>query len=363
MHRDADLCELSFVFVRGGRVVDTASMSMRKVGVPDEEVVGAFIAQHYGEDGPASLAIPDEVLVPVLPESATGVQEWLSERRGRKVRLLTPQRGPRAKLLAMANDNAAHAFEEKRRAKDDVEARLSDIQRRLRLPTLPHAVECLDISHLGGRDTAGGLVRMTDGVFDKSGYRAFHVRQVAEGDDYGAIYEVLSRRFRRAQQEQEGEEPAERWQMPDLLVIDGGRGQLNAALTAARDLGLHDLAIVGLAKEREKATGETVTDRVYRPGQKNGITIRPHTALVLLARLRDEAHRYANNIREKKGKGERLRSQLDDVPGVGPVLRKRILSTIGGPIQIREATDEALLDIPGVSRRHVEALRESFGRT
>jgi excinuclease ABC subunit C len=393
LHRDADLCELSLVFVRRGRVVETSALSMRKVEVPDEEVVGAFIAQHYGDEGPAAHAIPDEVLVPVLPESATGVQEWLSDRRGRKVRLLEPKRGPRVQLLAMANDNAAHAFEEKRRAKDDVEARLEDIQRRLRLPTLPRVVECLDISHLGGRDTAGGLVRMTDGVFDKSGYRAFHVKQVAEGDDYGAIYEVLSRRFRRAQQAaaEASSEVSERdnddvtggadgetseaaqdvtdnedvqngWQSPDLLVVDGGRGQLNAALAASRDLGLHDLLIVGLAKEREKATGETVTDRVYLPGQKNGITIRSHTALVLLARLRDEAHRFANSIREKKGKGVRLRSELEDVPGVGPVIRKRILSAIGGPLQVREASDETLLAIPGVTRRQLEALRERFGR-
>lgn len=364
LHRDADLCELSVLFVRRGRVVDTVAFPMRKVGVPDEEVVGAFIAHYYGDEGPAAHAIPDEVLVPVLPESATGVQEWLSDRRGRKVALLRPQRGPRVKLMELANDNATHAFAEKRRSKDDVEERLMDIQRRLRLPTLPRVVECLDISHLGGQDTSGGLVRMVDGVFDKSGYRSFHVKREVEGDDYGAIHEVLSRRFRRAVEESEESRGGEvGWESPDLLVVDGGRGQLNVALTAARDLGLHELSIVGLAKEREKVTGETETDRVYLPGQKNGVTIRPHTALVLLARLRDEAHRFANSIRKKKGTAQRLRSELEDVPGVGAVTRKRILSAIGGPMEIREASDEALLGIPGVTRRQVESLRKRFGRS
>ncbi len=393
LHRDADLCELSVLFVRRGRVVDTMAIPMRKVEVGDDEVVGAFVAHYYGEEGPAAHAIPDEVVVPVLPESATGVQEWLSERRGRKVQLVHPRRGPRVKLLAMANDNAAHAFAEKRRAKDDVEERLLDMQRRLRMATLPRVVECLDISHLGGRDTSGGLVRMVDGLFDKAGYRSYHVRDVAEGDDYGAIYEVLTRRFRRAvqqrqgaagdgrqdgpdeqpdrcddqdegEQEEKGGEGRERmaWESPDLLVVDGGRGQLNAALAAARDLGLHDLAIVGLAKERESVTGDTETDRVYLPGQKNGITIRPHTSLILLARLRDEAHRFANVVRSRKGKGERMRSELEDIPGMGAVTRKRILSEIGGSMQIREATDEALLSVPGVTSRHVEALRKRLGR-
>jgi excinuclease ABC subunit C len=336
---------------------------MRKVGVPDEEVVGAFISQFYGENGPSAHSIPDEVLTPVLPESATGIREWLSERRGKKVALLLPKRGPRAKLIELANDNASHAFSEKRRSLEGVSDRLEDIQRRLRLPTLPRMVECLDISHLGGKDTSGGLVRMVDGEFDKSGYRSFHVKSVAEGDDYGAIYEVLSRRFRRAlQQEGEVKEEGSGWEIPDLLVVDGGRGQLHAALKAARDLGLHDLAVVGLAKEREKVTGEVEVDRIYLPGQKNGIGIRPHTALVLLARLRDEAHRFANSIRKKQGKSHRLRSELESVPSLGPVTRKRLLSDIGGPIQIREASDEALLAVKGVTRRQVEALRKVFGK-
>ncbi|MCU0692421.1 MAG: excinuclease ABC subunit UvrC [Polyangiaceae bacterium] len=385
LHRDGDLCELALLFVRGGRVVDTTSFPMRKVEVPDEEVIGAFIAHFYGETGAAAHAIPDEVVVPSMPESPRGVEEWLSDRRGRVAKLVCPKRGPRVRLVKLATDNAQHAFQEKRRGSDDVMARLEDIQRRLRLAAPPHVIECCDISHLGGDDTAGGLVRMVDGEFDKSGYRAFHVRQVPEGDDYGAMLEVLSRRFRRARDAEQrrvlagGAEPRDRmavrepeqgqgdaperdrWQLPDLLVVDGGRGQLNAALKAARDLGMHDLAIVGLAKERETAMGETMTDRIYLPGQKNGVPVRPHSALVLLARLRDESHRFANRVRERLGRSRRMRSELDAVAGIGPATRQKLLAHVGGAQAVRQASDEQLLAVPGVNRRHVAALREAFG--
>ncbi len=384
LHRDTDLCELSIVYVRKGRVVDAASVPMRKVSLPDDEVIGAFIAHHYGDGGPAALTVPDEVIVPVLPESATGIAEWLSDRRGRRAQLIHPKRGPRVQLLELAMDNARHAFEEKRRASEDIEARLEDIQHKLRLPVSPRLIECLDISHMGGGDTAGGLVRMRDGELDKSGYRSFHLRNVADGDDYDAMREVLTRRFRRAlDAAQDKEKPkddedvlevrepgedaeraaSEPWALPDLLVVDGGRGQLNTALAAARDLGLHELCVVGLAKERETVGGEALTDRIYLPGQKNGIPVRPHTPLALLARLRDESHRFANRVRERMGQATRLHSELDDVEGIGPVLRRRLLEQVGGPREIARASDERLLAVPGVSRKHLAALRAKFGTT
>lgn len=405
LYRDGELCEVAVVFVRAGRVVDTVSFGMRKVGLPDEEVIGAFVTHYYGDEGPAAYMLPDEILVPVLPEGATGVAEWLSERKGKKVKLGVARRGPRLKLLDLARDNARHAFEEKRRAKHDIERRLGDIQARLRLAAPPRVIECCDISHLGGADTVGGIVRMVDGELSKSGYRCFHVREVADGDDYAAIYEVLARRFRRGREAQEqgglepepsvdelrpGEEgtgapseaPSEApsdtptedaassngatvgggWEMPDLLVIDGGRGQLRAGLAAAHDLGLHELSIVALAKERETAAGETLTDRIYVPGQKNGIPVRPHTPLVLLARARDEAHRFANRMREKLGKGRRLGSELDEIAGIGGVTRRKLLIALGSVKAVREASDEELRAAARLTRRQLAALREHFAR-
>ena len=418
LHREGDLVELALLHIRRGKLADVATFSVKGAEVPDEEVVAAFLAQHYGpslpsepgaagaasptEDADVMMPIPDEVIVPLLPEAAAGIEEWLAERAQHKVSLLMPQRGHRVDLLALANENATHSFSEKRHANDDVSERLLQLKERLRLPTLPRRIECCDISHLGGRDTVGAIVALTDGEPDKKRYRTFHVRGdgldakatdgaptpgggagqgTAEeaflaGDDYRAMYEVLARRFRRglkreeerAAQALDGGEPGDdkdrdpvEWDLPDLFVVDGGKGQLAVALAAARDLGLHDLPIVALAKEKENVLGETLVDRVYLPGQKNPIPLKSHSAsMFFLARARDEAHRFSNRARERLGKKKRFGSALDAVAGIGAPTKKALLRTLGSLKAIRAATDEALLAVPGVTARHVKALRKVY---
>jgi excinuclease ABC subunit C len=439
LHRESDLVELALLHIRRGKLADVATFSVKNAEVPDEEVVAAFLAQHYGpslpknaeadavEDADLMMPVPDEVIVPVLPEAAAGIAEWLAERARHKVNLIFPQRGHRVDLLALANDNAKHAFSEKRRASDDVTERLTQLKERLRLPTVPRRIECCDISHLGGRDTVGAIVAMLDGVPDKKRYRTFHVRGdgvnakttdaaptpggaagligegsaddgevVLAGDDYRAMYEVLARRFRRGLKRQEEnvatpaneggdgasdasdagaeargaradatdfitERERAEWDLPDLFVVDGGKGQLAVALAAARDLGLHDLPIVALAKEKENVLGETLVDRVYLPGQKNPIPLKSHSAsMFFLARARDEAHRFSNRARERLGKKKRFKSALDSVAGLGPNTRKALLRTLGSLKAIQAASDDALLAVPGVTARHVKALRKVY---
>jgi excinuclease ABC subunit C len=391
LYREGSLVEILVLQARAGHVQDTLSFSLRGVELPDEEVLSGFITQYYGEASQAASLIPDEILLPLLPDGAEGVGEWLGERRGKKVALLVPQRGPRMDILAMAKENAAHAFREKQRSTDDLEARLEELRDRLRLQTLPRRIECCDISHLGGGDTVGSIVSLADGVPDRKRYRSFHVKSVDDGDDYAAMYEVLARRFKRGKAARaaeagevvpsattdaalEGvtaESPADEpdrqqapdkpgvWDLPDLLVVDGGRGQLGVALSAARDLGLHDLAIVGLAKERETVTGEKMVDRVYLPGQKNGIALRStSSALFFLARARDEAHRFANHARKKLGKVRRMHSEIEDIPGLGPKAQKALLRELGSMAGVREATDDRILQVTGISKRHLVALRK-----
>jgi len=186
-------------------------------------------------------------------------------------------------------------------------------------------------------------------------------------DDYASMYEVLARRFRRARTAEsadakdENVKDEQEWDAPDLFVVDGGRGQLGVALTAARDLGLHELAIVGLAKERETILGDALVDRVYLPGQKNPIPLKSSTtSLYLLARLRDEAHRFSNKAREKLGKKKRFHSLLDDVRGLGPAAKKALLMRYGSVPTILAASDDELRSTPGIAPRHVKALRVAF---
>jgi excinuclease ABC subunit C len=209
----------------------------------------------------------------------------------------------------------------------------------------------------------GAVVALADGVPDKQRYRTYKVSADKGGDGYAAMYEVLERRFRRGQQAREGEGEGE-WQLPDVFVVDGGRGQLGVALTAASDLGLHDLCLIGLAKERETPLGEKLVDRVYLPGQKNPVSLRPNSPeLFLLAKLRDEAHRFANRGRKKVGRRRTLRSELDQIPGVGKKTRTALLSELGSVARIRTATDEQILGVAGVTRRQLEALRAHFSST
>jgi excinuclease ABC subunit C len=401
LYREGELVELALLHVRAGKLADVGTYSIKQAEIPDDEIVAAFVAQHFGaslatpadeadedeivqgEVRPADALVPDEVVLPIEPEGMAGMAEWLADRAGHKVTLIVPRRGHRVDLLAMANDNARHSFAEKRRQNDDVQERLRDLQERLRLPALPRRIECCDISHLGGGDTVGAIVAMTDGELDKKRYRSFNVRGDTVhdpsgnlNDDYGSMYEVLARRFRRAvtaaaPTTKEGEttpesaEAAEggegEWDAPDLFVVDGGRGQLAVALAAAHDLGVHDLPVVALAKERETLGGETLVDRVYLPGQKNPVPLRSTTtSLFLLARLRDEAHRFSNRARMRIGKKRRFHSPLDEVKGLGPRTKKALLTHVGGVPAIQAADDATLLAVPGVSARHVRALREAF---
>jgi excinuclease ABC subunit C len=373
LYRESGMLELVLMIVRQGHVTDTRSFSLGRSELPDEEIVAGFLTQYYASDARVG-ALPDELVLPVRPDGIQGLADWLADRRGKKVRAVVPQKGPRRKLLDLACDNAAHAFREKMRAGDELDGRLEELRTKLRLSTLPRVIECCDISHLGGSDAVGAVVCLQDGQPDKKRYRSFRIRTTDVGDDYAAMYEVLARRFRRgrlaAEAAQEGDTGGDEsrdgatkrgagdWELPDLFVVDGGRGQLGVALAAARDLGLHELAIVGLAKERETATGDKLVDRVYLPGQLNPVALRSTSAsLHFLAHARDEAHRFANRGRKQAGKQRQLRSELDDIRGIGPVARKALLSEIGSMKAIRAASDEQLLAVSAFTSRHLSALR------
>jgi excinuclease ABC subunit C len=349
LYRQADQAEAAMLLVRGGRLTSVRTYGLKDVSLPDDELVASFVAEYYGHGS----FVPDEVLLPTPIEAMEGLAAVLGDRKGRKVQLKTPRRGPRAKLLRMAMDNAAHAYKEKRRSEQDVQERLGHVMARLQLPSLPRRIECIDVSHLAGQDTVAAVVSLFDGAPDKARYRSFHVSDVPAGDDYAAMYQVLSRRLRR------GRDKERNWELPDLLVVDGGKGQLNMALAALADLGVDDLPVASIAKEKEDVRGELLVDRIYRPGRKNPVPVRSTPALSMLALARDEAHRASNALRIKRGKKRSLSSALDEVQGVGPKTRTRLLRRLGSLSAVTEASVDDLVSA-GATRRQARSIWQAF---
>jgi excinuclease ABC subunit C len=349
-HRQGDQAEVAVLSMRGGRLFAVRTLPLRRVAVPNDEMLGALLRQHYADRS----SLPDEILVPVPIEMSEALEEQLSENRKRRVQIVEPKRGAKAKLLELARENAEHAFNEKERAREDVEARLAELQRQLRLSVLPRRIECVDISHTGGEETVAVFVSLQDGTPSKERYRSFRVKGVSGGDDYAAMYEVLMRRLRRGKNEEEG------WEVPDLLVVDGGKGQLGVAVRAREDIGVPDLEIASVAKPRVTSTGEEEGDRVFRPGQKNAVPVRANSALTLLLLARDETHRASNALRKKVGSKRRLRSELDGVPGVGPKTRGKLLRNLGALRDVLAASEEQLIEA-GATRRQAAAIKETLG--
>jgi excinuclease ABC subunit C len=350
-YREAEQAEMAVLQVRRGRLVGVTTFALDDVRLPDAELVASFLASYYRD----ASTLPSSLLLPVEIDAQEGFAEMIEEVHGRRLEIVVPQRGMRVRLVEMATENAAHAYKEKARSKADADERLAQVQERLRLPKLPRRIECADISHTGGNDTVAAIVAMKDGEPDRARYRSFHIRNVSGGDDYGAMYEALSRRFRRGRDGEAG------WELPDLFVVDGGKGQLNVALTAVRDLGITNLSVVGLAKEKENLAGDKLVDRVYVPGQKNAIALREGSAaLYVLAHARDEAHRVSNALRTKLGKRRQLRSGLEDIRGIGPKTRKLLLKELGSLRAIKSSDLDALV-AAGASRAQAEAIRRHFG--
>ncbi len=349
-HRQGDQVEIAVLSLRGGRLFGVRTMPLRRVAVPNDEMIGDFLRQHYG----GRSVLPDEIFVPLPIEMSEALEELLSEERRRRVSIVQPKRGPKAKLLELARENAAHAFEQKERAREDVEFRLEALQKQLRLSVLPRRIECVDISHLGGEETVGVFVALRDGVPDRDRYRSFRVKGIRGGDDYAAMYEVLARRLRRGANQEEG------WELPDLLVVDGGKGQLGVAIRACEDVGVSDLEVASVAKPRITTAGEREGERIFRPGQKNPLPVRASSALSLLLLARDETHRASNVLRKKVGRKKRLRSELDSVPGIGPKTRGKLLSRLGSVEAVVSASEKELIEA-GATRRQARAIQQELG--
>jgi excinuclease ABC subunit C len=360
LHREGVAVEMVVMNIRNGKLLGRRNFSFGGQEFPTEEVLSSFVSLYYD----LGAFIPDEVLLPLPVEDAAVKAEWLTEKRGKtKVEVLAPQRGARRKLVELAQKNAASSFVTRRNKAEDAEAGLRKLQDRLSLKRLPRRIECFDISHIQGTATVGSMVVFLDGEAAKGEYRTFKVK-TASNDDFASMYEVLSRRFRRGKTAEPN--PAHKgWVVPDLLVIDGGKGQLSTALAALRDaqvdVGMNGLDVVGLAKEREDQAGEKQPDRVFLARAKDPIKLRANSAeLFLLMRVRDEAHRFAVTFHKKLRRRRTLRSALEDVPGVGQRRKRELLRAFGSLKKVRSASAEELARAPGMTLAAAEAVVRYF---
>jgi excinuclease ABC subunit C len=388
--RSGDLLVLVRVIVREGRMQGTdthtfgdKSSELAKLpaeGVPTEELVSSFLAQLYGSMEPA--ALPDDVLVGLdLGEDARALAEMVSERAGRAVDVRVPQRGHGRRLLEIAEKNAIAVSGDLRRKKDTREKGMEALMKRLEMKRPPRVIECYDISLFQGTDAVASGVCFVDGQPDKSRYRRYNIRTVEGTDDFSMLHEALVRRLKRAKAEGD---------LPDLILVDGGKGQLNVALAACKDtqtpVGEHGVYIASIAKARsfgrderpetprdeplQLKEGDAFVDdalqaspeRLFLPGVKDPIALRPHTAdRFLVEQLRDEAHRFAITGHRGKRKRRTLRSVLDEIPGVGPARRRALLKGLGSVEAIARASVDEVAKIPGVGRAVALKVKAALG--
>jgi len=351
--------------VRGGRIRGQRGWVAEKEFETVPEVVGHLLQQLYG--GEKGEAVPREVLVPVLPDDDESLGEWLSGLRGSRVDLRVPQRGDKRTLMETVARNATQSLARHKVARaGDLTARsqaLQQLQEVLELDESPLRIECYDISHVQGTQVVGSMVVFEDGLPRKGEYRRFIVRGEGETgatDDTAAMHEVLTRRFRRYLKDrdepqgldEETGRPTRFAYPPQLVVVDGGLPQVNAAARAIEDLGIVDVAVVGLAKRLEE---------VWVPGQDFPMVLpRTSEGLYLLQRLRDEAHRFAITFHRQRRSKAMTNSALDGIPGLGDVKRKALLRHFGSVKRIRAASPEELLEVPGIGRALAEVLQREL---
>jgi len=355
---DGQACVQVF-FIRAGKLIGREYFVLEgATGEKDQAVLEAFIQQFYDE----AAYVPPEILMPHAIEEAKIIESWLRGKRGSTVRLRVPQRGPSKELIRMAADNATETLNALRLQWEADQNRqvqsLSALQEALGLANAPARIEGYDISTFHGSATYGSMVVFVHGVPRKSEYRRFRVKSViGHSDDYASIKEVLRRRFQRTVAN--GEQAAEERKkdpsfavMPNLVLIDGGKGQLNAALEVLCEYGLDHLAIFGLAKREEE---------IFMPGQSEPICLpRDSPGLFLVQRIRDEAHRFAISVHRRARDKGALASTLEVIPGVGPQRRKALLRVFGSMDGIRSASVDELAAVDGMNRKVAERIKETL---
>ncbi|NOY68195.1 MAG: excinuclease ABC subunit UvrC [Deltaproteobacteria bacterium] len=334
------------MIVRNGCLSGNLDFTFDASFAEDGEILSAFVRHYYA----ISDYIPSEILIALEMEDRDLCAEWLSLRRGRKVRLIVPRRGDKVRLVSMAVENAKNRLSRHMEESAGINRIFSALLHRLNLKRLPNRIECVDNSGIQGQDMVSGLVVFENGKEKKKDYRRYILKTVSGQDDYAAMREVLTRRFKKG-----GNAP-----LPDLLMVDGGKGQLNIAVSVLRGLDLDGkFAVIGIAKKDEKKGEED--DKIFIYGRANPVNfLKDRHALFFLQKIRDEAHRFAITFHRTRRRGRALGSMLDNIPGIGPKRKASIMKVFFGPKQITAAGINGLASLPSMNREAARAVIQAF---
>jgi excinuclease ABC subunit C len=335
------------LFIRGGFLLGSRPFYLPETVASDAEMMSSFMKQYY-EGAPF---IPEEILLPVLPEDQMLLEEWLSDLKGEKVRIMMPKRGERASLVRMAEQNAGKGLQEELAAAKTEMRLLDQVQRRLTLQRRPERIECFDLSHSCGTEGVGSMVVFERGHPVPPAYRKYRIKTALGGDDYAMLREILTRRYKNGG----AKEP-----LPDLLIVDGGKGQLNKAIAVLNALGISgSFDLIGIAK-RDADRGDT-EDKIYKPGRKNPVGLKKNLEVLLfLQKIRDEAHRSVITYHRKRRMKTYRRSILDGIPGIGDIRKTRLLKHFGSLKRIKTASVEELAAVPGMTRNTAKTVFENL---
>lgn len=343
--RQGDEVIVTQLIFRGGKLTGSRNYDFVGIWEDDVELFETFILQHYEKQD----ELPKEILLSTLPYDSEALEDVISAGK-RRVQILAPQRGERKSLVDLAYSNAEATFKKEKDAKTIREKILLEMQEKFNLSRFPMRIECFDNSNIAGTMVVSSLVAFLEGVKDKNRYRKYKIRQQTGSDDYAAMREALERRYKRAKDEDD---------LPDLLIVDGGKGHLNVALKVLADLDIISLNVISLAKEEGRHDKGATVEQVFLPNIKDPVILKRNSpVLFLLQQIRDEAHRTAITFHRKLHMKKNLRSAVEDIPGIGPVKKKLLLTHFGSLKKMLEASEEELRGLKGLSEANVNSILE-----
>lgn len=342
---DVVLCKL---VVRSGKLAGSHHFDFEGTIQDTHEILASFLMQHYFVES----YIPSEVLLHEKIEEEQALSELLSEKFNKRIEVKTPEKGDKRKIVDLAYTNAKAIFIHRKDTKSIREKALLELQEKLSLMRFPHRIDCFDNSHLSGNELVAACVCYVDGQRYTSGYRKYKIRSVQVGDDYAMMKEALERHLTRAKNEES---------LPDLILIDGGKGHLQVALNVLKELEIISCDVLALAKEMQRHDKGLTVERIYSPKYAEPITLQKNSQLLfLLQNIRDEAHRFALAYQKTRRKKATIKSALDDIVGIGPVKKKKLISAFGSVRTIATKSIDELAEVKGINLKDAQIIFDFF---